>query len=143
LISQRRQGTINTHNTEEEQAVMKSGDIAKALHVSEQTVRAYAREGVIPYVETPGGHRRYVLDDVRTALARAKKRSFKPLDEDEAPRLAPRVPAAPLRQARRPLRSSARTLIAEAHAADREREPIPFIGVKGSSRFVVSEGSKV
>jgi excisionase family DNA binding protein len=122
---------------------MKSSDIAKALHVSEQTVRAYAREGLIPFVETPGGHRRYVLEDVRTALARAKKRNFKPLDEGEAPRLADRAPAAALRRARRPFRSSARAMIAEAHAVERERQPIPFIGVKGSSRFVVGEGSKV
>jgi MerR family regulatory protein len=121
---------------------MKSSDIARALHVSEQTVRAYAREGLIPFVETPGGHRRYVLDDVRTALARARKRSFKPLGQDEAPRLAANAPAAPLRRARRPFHSNARAMIAEAQAAEHAREPIPFIGVKGSGRFVVGDRSK-
>ncbi len=47
-------------------------DIARALDVDEQTVRRYAREGIIPFAETLGGHRRYDLDEVRAALARAR-----------------------------------------------------------------------
>lgn len=42
--------------------------IAEALRVSPETVRAYARGGLIPSETTPGGHRRFDLDAVRTAL---------------------------------------------------------------------------
>ena len=55
-------------------------DIARALDVDEQTVRRYAREGIIPFAETLGGHRRYDLDEVRAALARARTRRLEPVD---------------------------------------------------------------
>ena len=55
-------------------------DIARALDIDEQTVRRYAREGIIPFAETLGGHRRYDLDEVRAALARARARRLEPLD---------------------------------------------------------------
>lgn len=42
--------------------------VAEALRVSPETVRAYARGGLIPSEATPGGHRRFDLDAVRTAL---------------------------------------------------------------------------
>jgi DNA-binding transcriptional MerR regulator len=125
--------------------MLKSSDIANELHISEGTVRAYARDGLIPFVETPGGHRRYVLEDVRAALQLAKKRSFEPLEEgDQAPRLAKQAPAAPLRRGRSRRRGITRASIAETRAAQTETlAPIPFIGVKGSSRFVVGRGARV
>lgn len=46
--------------------------LARELGVSEQTVRYHARRGLIPCGRTPGGHRRFDLDDVRAALARAE-----------------------------------------------------------------------
>jgi hypothetical protein len=122
--------------------MLKSSDIAKELHISEQTVRAYARDGLIPFLETPGGHRRYVLEDVRAALYRAKARKFAPLDAGEqTPRLSPETPAAPLERARRTRRGGTRTMIAEAHADASATLSIPFIGVAGSSRFVVGRGA--
>jgi hypothetical protein len=119
--------------------MLKSSDIAKELHVSEQTIRAYAREGLIPFVETPGGHRRYVLEDVRTALSRAKKREFAPLGEDDAPRLAQRASGPPLRRGRSRRRGITRASVADARAAHTETMTIPFIGVRGSSRFVAGQ----
>jgi excisionase family DNA binding protein len=120
-------------------------DLASELHIAEPTVRAYARAGVIPFVETPGGHRRFVLEDVRRALAEAKKRSFEPLEEgDQAPRLAQQAPAAPLRRGRTRRRGITRAGIADAHAArDRQMAPAPFIGVPGSSRFVAGQEAGV
>lgn len=124
--------------------MLKSSDIARELHISEQTVRAYAREGMIPFVATPGGHRRYVLEDVRTALSRAKARRLEPLEETEqAPRLSEHPPAAPIRRARRARRGISRTMIAEAKAATSTASSVPFIGVSGSSRFVVGRGTAV
>jgi excisionase family DNA binding protein len=43
-------------------------DVAKALGVSDRSVRSYARAGLIPFTTTPGGHRRYDIDEVRAAL---------------------------------------------------------------------------
>lgn len=125
--------------------MLKSSDLAKELHISEGTVRAYARDGLIPFVETPGGHRRYVLEDVRAALEMAKSHSIEPLEEgDQTPRLDEQTPAAPLRRGRSRRRGITRAAIAEARAAQRETvAPIPFIGIKGSSRFVVGQEAEV
>jgi hypothetical protein len=125
--------------------MLKSSDIAAKLHISEGTVRAYARAGVIPFVETPGGHRRYVLEDVRTALARAKKRRFEELEAgDQVPRLAKEAPAGPMQRGRNRRRGITRASIADARAAETATPmPIPFVGVKGSSRFVVGRGAGV
>lgn len=43
--------------------------VAAALGVSERSVRMYAQSGRIPFRLTPGGHRRFDLDEVRAALA--------------------------------------------------------------------------
>jgi hypothetical protein len=123
--------------------MLKSSDIAKELHVSEQTVRAYARDGLIPFVETPGGHRRYVLEDVLTALSRAKPREFAPLGEDDAPRLTQQAPGAPLRRGRSRSRGITPASIADARNAGAHTVAIPFIGVQGSSRFVVGQRAGV
>lgn len=65
--------------------------VADALAVTEHTVRQYARDGVIPFVRTPGGHRRYELAAVLDALA-TRPRAFEPihhgirLDPSDSPR---------------------------------------------------------
>ena len=43
--------------------------VAEALGVSVDTVGRYAREGLIPFMSTPKGHRRFDLAEVREALA--------------------------------------------------------------------------
>lgn len=48
--------------------VLKTRDIARLLHVSEETVRQYARDSRIPFHTTPGGHRRFDADAVLAAL---------------------------------------------------------------------------
>ncbi len=125
--------------------MLKSSDIAKEFHISEGTVRAYARDGLIPFVETPGGHRRFMLEDVRAALDLAKSRLIEPLEDGEqAPRLAEQAPTAPMRRGRSRRRGITRASIAEASAAQGETvAPIPFIGVKGSSRFVIGHRAEV
>lgn len=50
-------------------------DVARLLRVSPETVRQYAREGRLPFQETPGGHRRYD----RAAVLRAFHRTEVPL----------------------------------------------------------------
>lgn len=118
-------------------------DIAKALDIDEQTVRRYAREGLIPFSETLGGHRRYDLDEVRTALARARARRFEPTDpsSEQAPRLSSEPGRAPLRLARSPRRGITRAMIAEAQVESTQQADVAFIGMAGSSRFIVGEGA--
>jgi DNA-binding transcriptional MerR regulator len=42
--------------------------VATALHVTESTVQTYSRDSRIPFDRTPGGHRRYDIDEVRASL---------------------------------------------------------------------------
>lgn len=46
-----------------------TSQLARELGLSPSTIRAYAAEGRIPARLTPGGHRRFVLDEVTLALA--------------------------------------------------------------------------
>ncbi|MBW8078510.1 MAG: helix-turn-helix domain-containing protein [Gallionella sp.] len=48
--------------------VSKPSEVAKSLGLSPSTVARYARENRIPSAMTPGGHRRFDLDEVRAAL---------------------------------------------------------------------------
>lgn len=45
-----------------------SAQVARELGLAAPTVQKYAREGRVPYDVTPGGHRRFDLDEVRAAL---------------------------------------------------------------------------
>lgn len=53
-----------------------SKDVAAALGVKPTTVQRYAREARVPYEQTPGGHRRFNVEEVRAALAREVDASF-------------------------------------------------------------------
>jgi hypothetical protein len=117
-------------------------DVARAFSIDEQTVRRYARDGVIPFSETLGGHRRYDLDEVRVALARARTERFAPVAPvaEETPRLADSSGAGPILRRYRGRRIT-RATIAEAQAGETQSRTIPFIGVRGSSRFVIGQGA--
>jgi excisionase family DNA binding protein len=45
-----------------------SAEIARGIGLAAATIQKYAREGRIPFHATPGGHRRFDLDEVRSAL---------------------------------------------------------------------------
>lgn len=45
-----------------------ASEVAKALGLSADSIGRYAREGRIPFDVTPGGHRRFNVDEVRQAL---------------------------------------------------------------------------
>jgi excisionase family DNA binding protein len=49
--------------------LLRTADVATLFQVSERTVSEWARRGRIPSVRTPGGHRRYPAEEVRTLLA--------------------------------------------------------------------------
>jgi len=53
--------------------------VAAALGVTESTVQLYSRMRRIPFDRTPGGHRRYNLDEVRSALEGASRTALVPL----------------------------------------------------------------
>lgn len=124
--------------------MLTSRGLAAELHVSESTIRSYAQRGLIPFAETPGGHRRYDLDDVRSVLNRAKSHELKPLSgAEEEPRLASRA-SAPLRLAQDWRPSITRATIADVQESDNRAETvrIPSIGIPGSSRFVIGQGAR-
>ncbi|MEW6582324.1 MAG: helix-turn-helix domain-containing protein [Actinomycetota bacterium] len=111
--------------------MLTSKDVAKALNVSEQTVRHYARDGLIPFVQTPGGHRRFDLDDVKVALRLARPRRFAPIDR-EGIRLTDEPHPTPILRAET---SPGRAPLDAAPGAT-SAAPIAFLGVRGSSRFI-------
>ena len=61
--------------------LLRAGEVAALLQVSRRSVASWASRGLIPYIETPGGHRRFRAADVR-ALVAALERS---LHAHEAP----------------------------------------------------------
>lgn len=46
------------------QEVLSSGDVGKLFGVNAKTVTRWAKEGLIDYFITPGGHYRYHREDV-------------------------------------------------------------------------------
>jgi excisionase family DNA binding protein len=48
--------------------LLRTSDVATLFQVSERTVSEWAKRGQIPSVRTPGGHRRYPADGIRTLL---------------------------------------------------------------------------
>lgn len=44
---------------------MRPGEVALLLQVSRRTISDWARDGRIPYIITPGGHRRFKARDIR------------------------------------------------------------------------------
>ncbi len=60
---------------------VRSAQLAEELGVSAATVQRYARLGLIPYVTTVGGHRRFDLDEVRAALATLGRATEVPLSK--------------------------------------------------------------
>ena len=123
--------------------MLTSHQLAEQLNISASTIRAYARERLIPFVETPGGHRRFDLDDVRAALMLVRPRAPEPLRDDEEPRLsdAPYPGFEPVRD----WNAITQADVADAEAAEQapQRLEIPMIGEPGSARFVVGQGAHV
>jgi len=122
--------------------MQKPAEIAEALRISTETLRQYAEAGRIPCVETPGGHRRYVLEDVKHALAMEKARQFERLAEGEQQiRLATTsATAGPIRRAPRWQALTSAVIAADApepQADDVLR--IPSIGKPGTSRFIIGQ----
>jgi excisionase family DNA binding protein len=60
---------------DEERLTARSGEVARALGVSNATVQAYARAGRIPFRLTPGKQYRFDIADVRAVLGRDELQS--------------------------------------------------------------------
>jgi DNA-binding transcriptional MerR regulator len=59
------------------QKLLTTGELAKALGVSGGAILVWEGQGLIrPFFKTPGGHRRWILEDVRRQLNQ-------PLPEDD------------------------------------------------------------
>lgn len=51
-----------------ETTLLRPGQVALLLHVSRRSVCDYARDGRLPSITTPGGHRRFRAADVRRLI---------------------------------------------------------------------------
>jgi excisionase family DNA binding protein len=52
---------------------LRAGEVAALLQVSRRSVAVWAKRGLIPFIETPGGHRRFRAADVRALVASLKR----------------------------------------------------------------------
>lgn len=70
-----------------EARLLRAGEVAALLQVSRRSVAAWAKRGLIPFIETPGGHRRFRVTDVRALVASLKRvADFEPGPQDPAQR---------------------------------------------------------
>jgi excisionase family DNA binding protein len=56
-----------------EARLLRAGEVAALLQVSRRSVAAWAKRGLLPFIETPGGHRRFRATDVRTLVASLRR----------------------------------------------------------------------
>lgn len=56
--------------------LLRTSDVAALFQVSERTVSEWARRGRLPSVRTPGGHRRYPVEEVRELLDAAGQAEY-------------------------------------------------------------------
>jgi len=64
-----RYAPIHVNSPAATKAMMTSSKLGRALGLSKRTVLRLARDGLIPSIILPSGHRRFDLDEVRAALA--------------------------------------------------------------------------
>jgi excisionase family DNA binding protein len=48
--------------------LLRAGEVATLLQVSRRSIAAWAQKGLIPFIETPGGHRRFRAADIRALV---------------------------------------------------------------------------
>ncbi|AOW78905.1 hypothetical protein A3Q34_19890 [Colwellia sp. PAMC 20917] len=53
--------------------LLTTSEAAKLLNVAPTTIRHWAQNGRLPFISTPGGHRRFEKNDVLSLMARPKK----------------------------------------------------------------------
>jgi excisionase family DNA binding protein len=54
--------------TSTEPRYLRTAQVAELLHVSPKTVSRWAQEGMLPYLRTLGGHRRYPDAEIRALV---------------------------------------------------------------------------
>lgn len=68
-------------NSTSRKPYLSPGDVAAMLMVSPASVRLWASKGALKSVTTPGGHRRFMPDEIER-FAREKNLTIQPLDDD-------------------------------------------------------------
>lgn len=59
---------------------MSLGEVCRALEINEATLRQWADRGRLPVYRTPGGHRRFLREDVEALLGRTQATETDPED---------------------------------------------------------------
>lgn len=59
---------------------MSLGEVCRALEINEATLRQWADRGRLPVYRTPGGHRRFLREDVEALLGRTQAAETDPED---------------------------------------------------------------
>ena len=67
-------------STENPPRWMSLGEVCRALEINEATLRQWADRGRLPVYRTPGGHRRFLREDVEALLGRTQAADTDPED---------------------------------------------------------------
>ena len=67
-------------STENAPRWMSLGEVCRALEINEATLRQWADRGRLPVYRTPGGHRRFLREDVEELLGRTQAADTDPED---------------------------------------------------------------
>jgi excisionase family DNA binding protein len=62
-------------------ALLTPGEVARLFRVDPKTVSRWARDGRIPSIRTPGGHRRFRTADIQALAATAGRATKETRDE--------------------------------------------------------------
>ena len=65
--------------------LLRAGEVAALLQVSRRSIASWASRGLIPFIETPGGHRRFRAADVRALVASLDRTGELDTPSDEPP----------------------------------------------------------
>jgi excisionase family DNA binding protein len=118
-----------------------SQELAKALGVSSSTIRYQARRGRLPHDVTPGGHRRFDVDEVRAALTAPSARSAVSLSLEPVDFGAPLTPSVEYDHAQ--LNESAHLMLTATAGGDEQTDeawplptdPFEVFAVHGEARY--------
>ena len=61
--------TLGDKTPRREPTYLRTFEVAEILHVSPKTVSRWAKDGLLPFSRTLGGHRRYPEDEIRALAA--------------------------------------------------------------------------
>lgn len=72
---------MTSHNSAKPEKLLTPGEVASRFRVDPKTVTRWAKAGLLPFIQTPGGHRRYRAEVVDALATERTEFSTKPFED--------------------------------------------------------------